>query len=162
MVAVIGTAIVQTLYTDGSDPIGQQIRINGLSFTVIGVLSSKSGGAGNQDKVVIAPITTVQSRLGGADARTSTGEYRVSNITVETTSASLNAQVQADITALLSDRHQIQYVGEEDFRIFSQGAIVDILNSILGLLTLFLGMIAGISLLVGGIGVMNIMLVTVT
>jgi len=161
MVAVIGTAIVQKLYPSG-DAVGQTMRINALTFTVIGVLQSSGGGQGNQDKVVIIPITTAQIRLGGDTAKTSTGEYRVSQIMVKATSNTTVNAARDDINALLTVRHQIQYVGQEDFNVFSQGAIQNTLDSILGLLTAFLGMIAGISLLVGGIGVMNIMLVSVT
>ncbi len=162
MVAVLGTGIVQKLFPNNPDPVGQVIRIDNLTFTVIGVLQARGGGGGNQDRTVVVPITTAQTRLGGDNARTSTGEYRVSQIALKTTSVEAINQTKADVSALLFDRHQIQYVGEEDFNVFTPGAILDTLDSILNLLTLFLGAIAGISLLVGGIGVMNIMMVTVT
>jgi putative ABC transport system permease protein len=162
MVAVIGTGIVQKFLPNGLDPIGQPIRINDLIFTVVGVLQSKGGGGGFQDRVTIVPITTAQTRLGGDAARTSTGEYRVSQISLKVTDAKAIPQAQTDVTTILSARHHVQYVGEEDFRVFTQGAILNTLDSVLGLLTLFLAMIAGISLLVGGIGVMNIMMVSVT
>jgi putative ABC transport system permease protein len=163
MVAVIGTGIVQKMFPGGADPIGQPLRINGQVFTVIGVLQSKGGGNGFQDRVVIVPISTAQTRLGTtANTRTSSGDYRVSQITMKATSEDALPQVQADVTNVLRARHQIQYVGLEDFRVFTPAAILNTVNSVLNLLTLFLGMIAGISLLVGGIGVMNIMLVSVT
>jgi len=161
MVAVIGSAIVTKLFPDGN-AVGQPMKINGQLFTVVGVLQSTGGGQGNQDRVVIVPITTAQIRLGGDSARTPTGEYRVAQVILKTSSTALVNAAKADITALMTARHQIQYVGQEDFNVFSQGAIQNTLDNVLGLLTLFLGMIAGISLLVGGIGVMNIMLVSVT
>ncbi len=162
MVVVIGTATAQKFFPNGMDPIGQPIRINDLIFTVVGVLQSKGGGNGFQDRVAIVPISTAQTRLGGDNARTSTGEYRVSQISLKVADSKMIPQAQADVTTILSARHHVQYVGEEDFRVFTQGAILNTLDSVLGILTLFLAMIAGISLLVGGIGVMNIMMVSVT
>jgi len=162
MNVVLGTAVVQKLFPTNPAPIGQPIRINNLTFTVIGVLQSTGGGFGNQDRTAIVPISTAQSRLGGAAARAADGEYIVSEMMVKAESPDVLTQTQADITSVLSARHHIRYVGLEDFTIFSQGNIVNSLNSVLSLLTLFLAMIAGISLIVGGIGVMNIMLVSVT
>jgi putative ABC transport system permease protein len=162
MDVVIGTGVVQKLFPSTTTPIGQPIRINNQTFTVIGVLQSTGGGFGNQDRVAIVPISTAQSRLGGANARADNGEYTVSQIMVKAESADTIAQTQGDITSVLSARHQIKYVGLEDFNVFSQGQILTSLNSVLSLLTLFLAMIAGISLIVGGIGVMNIMLVSVS
>ncbi|HVO44045.1 MAG TPA: ABC transporter permease [Aggregatilineales bacterium] len=162
MVVVLGPATAQKLFPNGLDPLGQPVLINNQIFSVVGVLQSKGGGNGFQDRSAIVPLTTAQDRLGGANARTASGEYRVSEILVKTESVDVIPQVQADITAVLSARHQIKYVGLEDFRTFTPSAILNSLNSVLSLLTLFLGMIAGISLLVGGIGVMNIMLVSVT
>jgi putative ABC transport system permease protein len=162
MVAVIGTAIVAQLFPGNPTPVGEVMRVNGQTFTIVGVLKARGGGTGNQDKVVVIPITTAQYRLGGDAARTADGQYRVSQIAVMTTGAKANAAVQAAITTLLSARHGVKYVGDEDFRIFSLGGIVNTLDSILGLLTVFLAAIASISLLVGGIGVMNIMMVSVS
>src|SRR5450432_460567 len=163
LVAVLGTAAVQTLFPTGNDPIGQPIHINNEVFTVVGVLAaSTSGGGGFQDRTVIIPITTALTRLGGTDARTASGEYRVSQISLRAISPDAMAQAQIDITNVLSVRHNVKYIGDEDFRVFSTAAILNSLNSVLSILTLFLGMIAGISLMVGGIGVMNIMLVSVT
>jgi len=161
LVAVIGSAIVTKLYP-GVDPLNQPLHINGQVFTVVGVLQSTSGGQGNADKVVLVPITTAFSRLASATARTAAGDYKLSQISVMAVAANAVNQVKTDITTLLSARHKIQYVGLEDFNVFSQGQILGTLDSILGLLQLFLGLIASISLLVGGIGVMNIMLVSVT
>src|SRR5258708_3480604 len=162
MDVVLGTAVVQKLFPNGANPVGQAIRINSQTFTVIGVLQSKGGGFGNQDRIAVIPISTAQQRLGGTSARAPDGEYTISQIMLKTSSADIVPQAQADITRVLSARHQIRYVGLEDFRVFTQGAILTSLNSVLTMLTLFLGMIAGISLIVGGIGVMNIMLVSVT
>lgn len=160
-VAVLGTGIIQKLFPDNSVPVGQTLRINGVVFNIIGILQSTSGGTGPQDKVVVIPITTAQIRLSGDTSQTTSGEYLVSQISVKATGPDAVPQVTADITALLSARHNSQSVAAQDFRIFSQGGILNSLNSILGLLTVFLAAIAGISLLVGGIGVMNIMLVSV-
>lgn len=161
-VAVLGPAMVTKLFDDGSDPIGQQIRVKDSVFTVVGVLKPQSGGFGSQDKTLSAPITTVQTRLGGDAARTASGEYRVGLIYLKATNDAAVKQAKIDIQAVLSERHEIKYKGDEDFTVFTQESILTTINSILSILTLFLGLIAGISLLVGGIGVMNIMLVSVS
>jgi len=109
----------------------------------------------------MVPISTAQLRLGGASARAPDGEYVVSEIMARAASADQVASAQTDITALLDARHQIRYSGLEDFNVFTPGGILTNLNNVLSILTLFLSLIAGISLLVGGIGVMNIMLVSV-
>lgn len=160
-VAVIGTGIVQKLFPNNTAPVGQTMRINGLVFNIIGVFQPSSGGAGNQDKVVVIPLTTAQIRLGGSSAQTTDGEYTVSQITVKAASADAVPDVTASITALLDARHNIQNPSLQDFRVFALGTVLNSLNSVLNLLTIFLAAIAGISLLVGGIGVMNIMLVSV-
>jgi putative ABC transport system permease protein len=161
MVAVIGTGVVQQLFPSGA-ALGELMRINNQSFTVIGILQSNSGGGGAGDRVVIVPITTFQQRLAPADDRTASGDYQLSQILVQTSGPDAVNQAKIDIGAVLFKQHQIQYVGEEDYNIFSQSTILDTLESVLSIVTLFLGMIAGISLLVGGIGVMNIMMVSVT
>ncbi len=160
-VVVLGATTVKKLFTDGSNPAGQQIRINDVPFEVIGVLASK-GGFGNADQVLIAPLTTVQIRLPGDSIRTTSGEYTLSSIYVKAVSEQALPKVQAQIEQVLLQRHHIQNTSNEDFRILSQEQILTSVNNTTSLITLFLGVIAGISLLVGGIGVMNIMLVSVT
>src|SRR5258708_7222166 len=118
LVAVIGTGVVQKLFPEGNDPIGQPIRINTITFTVVGVLQSNSGG-NFADRTVIVPITTAQSRLGGTDTRTTSGEYRISQIALKATSADVMAQAQIYITSVLSPRHHVQYIGERNFRSLS-------------------------------------------
>ena len=162
-VAVIGTTTARDLFGDDLDPIGQEVRIGNASFTVIGVLQTSGGtGFGDPDDTIVVPISTAQTRLARSSAQTSTGEYIVSSITVKTVSSDVIPTVKQQITDVLSQRHEIQFKGEEDFSLFSSDTIISSVNSVLGMITIFLGVVAGISLLVGGIGVMNIMLVTVT
>ena len=146
----------------GSDfPIGEQIRINGVSYEVIGILEESGGGlAGNTDDTVYVPLTTAQSRL--YTDRTRSGEKIVTAITVQAASSENVASAIDEITEVLRDRHGINYGDDDDFRIFDQSSLLDTVNAVIGSLTAFLGAIAAISLLVGGIGIMNIMLVSVT
>ncbi|HEU5314840.1 MAG TPA: ABC transporter permease [Chloroflexota bacterium] len=159
LVAVLGATTAQNLFP-GGDPVGQTVRVNQLNLRVIGVLESKGSGAlGNQDDVILAPLTMVQGRLNRA--RTARGGQTVNTIYVQLVDESPEtsaAAVQA-IGDLLRERHR---VAQDDFTIRSQQDLISSLNQITGMMTLFLGSIAGISLLVGGIGIMNIMLVSVT
>ncbi len=161
-VAVIGSSTATTLFGSNVEPVGQQIRANNVILTVIGVLQAVSGGFGGQDETMIIPITTLYQRFAGSTAQTSDGDYQVATIFVKATDNDAVPQVTADITSLMDIRHQIPYSGEEDFQVTSPAQIASTATNILGLLTVFLGLLAGISLLVGGIGVMNIMLVSVT
>jgi putative ABC transport system permease protein len=157
-VAVLGTNIVSQLFTDGQDPVGQAIRINNISFKVIGVLESKGGsGLGNQDDQILVPITTAMARL--SRARAGSGNV-VSQISVQVVDKNQMNAATEQIGVVLRDRHNIRY--EDDFTIRSQEDMLESASAISGVLTLFLGGVAGISLLVGGIGIMNIMLVSVT
>jgi len=159
MVAVLGSSVAETLFP-GTSPVGQYIMINGLRFTVIGVLQTKgSTGLGSQDDVVMAPITSVQYRL--SSSRTATGARNVSSISVQVVNANqVNAATQ-QITSLLEQRHNITN-GQDDFTITSQNSLIQSLQNSTQVWVILLGAIAGISLLVGGIGIMNIMLVSVT
>lgn len=159
MVAVLGSSVAETLFPD-TDPVGQYVKINGLRFTVIGVLQSKgSTGLGSQDDVVMAPITSVMYRL--SSTRTSAGGRSVSSINVEVVNANqVNAATQ-QITSILEQRHNITN-GQADFTITSQNSLIQSLQNSTQVWVILLGAIAGISLLVGGIGIMNIMLVSVT
>ncbi|MCW3034064.1 MAG: FtsX-like permease family protein [Solirubrobacterales bacterium] len=153
-VAVIGPTIVQELFA-GQSPVGQSIKVNGAGFTVVGVLASKgSNGATNQDDVVMSPITTVQDSL--------TGPGPIASITVQAKSeSSLNA-AEGEVTQILDERHQIKNTAEPGFNVLNQGSLLETSSSTSSVFTTLLGEVAAISLLVGGIGVMNIMLVSVT
>jgi len=156
-VVVLGPTTAQNLfgYTDGL--IGQTIRLNGQPFRIIGVLNSKGGGSfGNQDDRALVPLTTAQMRLIHRSPNN-----RVDSITVQAINAEFVTAATDEITQILQSRHRTT-VGADDFSVFTQQAILDIANTITGVLTVFLGGIAAISLLVGGIGIMNIMLVSVT
>lgn len=160
-VAALGFRAYQRLFEPGEYPINQTIQIDGVIFRVIGVMEEKGGsGFGNLDELVFVPFTTAQDRL--FRRRTTSGDYRVSVIYVSVQTADAMRQVQEDITLLLRARHNISYLNEDDFSVINQADLISIFGDILGALTLFLGAIAGISLLVGGIGIMNIMLVSVT
>jgi putative ABC transport system permease protein len=160
-VAVLGASVAQTLF-GGADPIGQVIRISsgrtGLPFRVVGVMESKGGTSlGNQDNQVIIPITTLTSRL--QVQRTAQGASRVSQIDVQVTDkGQLDTAVQ-QIGDLLRTQHRVT---TDDFTIQSQQDTLQALTDSTNTFTVLLGSIAGISLLVGGIGIMNILLVSVT
>jgi putative ABC transport system permease protein len=153
-VAVLGQTVVEELFA-GQSPVGQSVKVNGASFEVVGVLASKgSNGATNQDDVVMAPITTVQDSL--------TGPGPVSSITVQAKSeSSLNA-AEGEVAEILEERHQIKDTAEPGFSVLNQGSLLETSSSTSSVFTTLLGEVAAISLLVGGIGVMNIMLVSVT
>jgi putative ABC transport system permease protein len=157
-VAVLGSQAALDLFS-GDDPIGQTVYVNRVPFRVIGVMRSKGGGGfQSPDSSVIVPITSALSRLTGA--RFSRGGRTVSSINVQVVDKKLMDQATQEIAALLRERHRVVY--EDDFQIQSQQDIVQSATQITGIMTLFLSAIAGISLLVGGIGIMNIMLVSVT
>lgn len=154
-VAVLGPTTAEDLFGENVAPIGQIIRINGNQFTVVGVTVSKGGsGFGSQDDVIYIPISTAQQYLSG-------GDY-VTAIDIQAQNADQMALMQAEITALLRQRHNLKGSAADDFSIMNQNDIVETASSITGTFTMLLGAIAGISLLVGGIGIMNMMLTTVT
>ena len=158
LVVVLGSDVAATLFGDETS-IGQSIKISGRQFKVIGVLVSKgSTGFGSTDDMVVAPITTVQSRL--YSQRTTSGSESVQTINVQVVSANNTDAAIEQITAILRQRHKI--TGDDDFTISSQQETIDMLKASTQVWVLFLGAISGISLLVGGIGIMNIMLVSVT
>jgi putative ABC transport system permease protein len=161
-VAVLGTTVVERLFGDKTlDPIGETIRINDRVFTVIGVMTEKAPGfIGDENDAVWIPISTAQTRM--ARARTRDGGYRVDLMTVQAVSEERMGQAALEIETYLSDAHGVTFQGEQDFAIFNQSDLLSSLGQVTGVLTVFLGIIAGISLLVGGIGIMNIMLVSVT
>jgi putative ABC transport system permease protein len=154
-VAVLGPDVQESLFGTDNNAIGQSIRINKITFTVIGVTKTKGGsGMGSQDDVIYIPLSTAQRFLTGNDY--------VGTISVQVSSQKLMTQVQDDITNLLLSRHNISDSTLADFRIMNQSDVVASASSITGTLTILLGSIAGISLIVGGIGIMNMMLTTVT
>ncbi|MBN2116413.1 MAG: ABC transporter permease [Anaerolineales bacterium] len=156
-VVILGTEVAEDLFGHADGVTGETVRIEGQPFRVIGVLESKGGGAGgSEDNQVLVPFTTAQTRLvrrGGSD--------RVDIIYVQAVSGDVVVQAADEISAILRARHRTE-VGADDFTVFSQQSLLDIFQTITGVLTTFLGGIAAISLLVGGIGIMNIMLVSVT
>jgi putative ABC transport system permease protein len=161
-VVVLGDTVAQQLFPDG-DPIGQTVRMSvggrtGNNFRVIGVAQAKgASGLGNTDDAVYVPITTVMARLFAQ--RTARGAPNVSVINVQVTSESVMDDTVSQIGDLLRTRHK---VAQDDFSVQSQQDFLNTFNQIAGTFTLLLGAIAGISLVVGGIGIMNIMLVSVT
>jgi len=155
-VAIIGTDVADTLFGHRDGLIGETIRIEGQPFRIIGVLQSLGGSAfGSEDNVVNVPITTAQTRL---IRRTND---RVDTILVQATTADSVDQATQEIRDILRYRHRT-LLGVDDFTVFTQQDFVETAKTITNVLTIFLGGIAGISLLVGGIGIMNIMLVSVT
>ncbi len=159
-VVVLGSTVATDLFGDPVSAIDQSIRINSQTFRVIGVLTSKGGtGFMNQDDQIFVPLTTAQTRLIGNS--TFRGAKSVSTINVQVDSTTNVSSVEKDITSLLEQRHNVQ-PGADDFTITSQQDTLAAATSVTNTLSIFLGGIAGISLLVGGIGIMNIMLTTVT
>src|SRR5512134_1353253 len=156
-VVLLGPEVAEALFGHADGVTGETIRIEGQPFRVIGVLETKGGGAfGSEDNQVIVPFTTAQARL----IRRSTND-RVDIIFVQAVSGDVADQAVDEIAQILRTRHRTP-VGADDFTVFSQQDLLATFQSITGILTIFLGGIAGISLLVGGIGIMNIMLVSVT
>ena len=156
-VVLLGPETAKTLFGHSDGVTGETVRIEGQPFRVIGVLESRGGGAfGSEDNQAIIPFTTAQARL----LRRSTTD-RVDIIFVQAASGDVVPQAADEISQILRTRHRTP-IGEDDFTVFTQQDLLSTFQSITGILTIFLGGIAGISLLVGGIGIMNIMLVSVT
>ncbi len=154
-VAVIGPTTASTLFGEGADPLGKTVRINGQVFTIVGVTVSKGGtGFQNQDDVLYVPLTTAQKQLFGASNLTS--------IALTASNEDVMTQAQNEVGYLLLSRHNISDPSQADFSIVSQQDILNTVSSVTGTFTTLLSGVAAISLLVGGIGIMNIMLVTVT
>jgi putative ABC transport system permease protein len=152
--AVIGPTVKTDLFAD-TDPIGQAIRIKGIEFKVIGVTKAKGGsGFGSQDDMIFIPLSSAQKFLAGDDY--------VSTISVQGTDADTLTALQQNITDVLLERHKIKDPTAADFSTFNQADIVATASSVTSTFTILLGAVAGISLLVGGIGIMNMMLTTVT
>jgi putative ABC transport system permease protein len=155
-VALIGADTANNLFKTTEGVVGQTIRIEGQPFRIIGLLTAKGGGGmGSQDNVVLIPYTSAASRL----IRRNNNKVDVAYI--QAVDANVVDKASEELTQILRSRHHI-VVGPDDFTIMSQKDIVSTVQNITGVFTIFLGGIAGISLLVGGIGIMNIMLVSVT
>ena len=157
-VAVLGANVAETLF-EGVDPIGQQMRMGNNVVRVIGILESKEGGIGSANDSTLIPLSALQQMV--AQSRTSQGERVVSSIALTVSDESQTDYVIEKITSLLRSRHQLGPGVDNDFSITSMEELTSMLSETVGTLTLLLGAIAAISLLVGGIGVMNIMLVSV-
>jgi len=155
-VAVLGPTTRDDLFGVGAtNVIGQRVRINGIDFRVIGVTVSKGGsGFNNTDDTIYAPLTAVQQLL--------VGDSHLSEISVQASSADDITSVEAQITTLLLSRHKISNAAQADFNVLSQSDIAATASTVTGTFTIVLASIAGISLLVGGIGIMNMMLTAVT
>lgn len=154
-VAVIGPTTRDDLFGEGADVVGQTIRINKLDFKIIGVTKSKGGsGFTNQDDIIFIPLSTAQRYLSG--------DKYLSTISVSITSSDATTQAQTDITDLISKNHKIKEGATADFSTLNQADIAATASSVTRILTILLGSVAGISLVVGGIGIMNMMLTNVT
>lgn len=154
-VAVLGPTVATDLFGEGVDPVGQNIRVNNQSLKVIGVTVAKGGsGMQSQDDMIFVPLTTAQKQLFGVDY--------VSTISIEAVSAAAMTDAQDEVGYFLLGLHKFNDPAQADFTIMSQQDILGAANQITGTLTALLSGIAAISLVVGGIGIMNIMLVTVT
>jgi putative ABC transport system permease protein len=154
-VAVLGPATRDELFGEEVDPIGQKVRIGSLEFTVIGLTQSKGGsGFSNADDVIYIPLTVAQRYFTGSDT--------LSSINVQVTEEKQMSLVQQEITNLLLLRHRISDPNSADFSVVNQADLISTVTEVTGTMTLLLAAIAGISLLVGGIGIMNMMLTTVT
>jgi putative ABC transport system permease protein len=160
-VAVLGSQTANDLF-GGLSPIGKMISINGIKFEVVGVLESKgSSGFGSSDDAIFVPLDTGYDKLFGATA-TYNDKKIVNNISVSVGTTEAMDTVSAQIEFLLRRAHKLASSDQLDFNVLSQADLLSTLSSVTQTLTIFLGAIAGISLLVGGIGIMNIMLVSVT
>jgi len=155
-VCVLGSEVAKNLFDQGQDPVGQVIRIRSIPFRVLGVLKSKgeSGGFFNRDDMIAVPYTTCMRRFAGIDY--------VNSIDVSAVSSDMMAEAKREIEVLLRDRHKIMPGSDDDFTVRNMSDVAESAAESTQIMTILLGSIAGISLLVGGIGIMNIMLVSVT
>ena len=153
-VAVVGQTIVENLFPGGISPVGQSMRINGVNFTIIGVLEEKGdSGMSDQDDIVYIPLTTAQQRF--------TGSQTLRSINVQATSTEALAPLKNYITTLLRQRHRLAENADDDFRIQDMSELLSTIEDTTKMMSFLLGGIAAVSLIVGGIGIMNIMLVSV-
>ncbi len=160
-VIVLGQTTLNHLFAPDEEALGETVRVNGIPFRVVGILEPKGATPfGDEDDTAIVPYSTASARLFAA--RTAHGEPRVSLILVQVADPGRQAAAIAQVEAVLRDRHDIPYRGDDDFTVLSEQDLMLAFQQVTGVLTVFLGAIASIALLVGGIGIMNIMLVSVT
>jgi putative ABC transport system permease protein len=160
-VAVLGATVAKELFEPDEYPIGQTIKLNDVPFKVIGVLEEKGGGGfGDEDNVVMIPISTAQTRLFSAGSVR--GDLIVSAIFIQVGTQDKMSEVADRIAEVLRERHRISFRDDDDFTVINQADLIQVFGDFTAVFTLVLGAIAGISLVVGGIGIMNIMLVSVT
>ena len=157
-VAVLGSKTATDLFKTES-PLGETIRISGTQFEVIGILEKKGGFIGSADDFIIIPLTTMQARLLG---QTSARGRPIQTIAVKAMSTDLINAAREEVTTILRQRHSIREGEDDDFTIIDMQEILNSMRQVLGIMQVFLGSVGAISLLVGGIGIMNIMLVSVT
>ncbi len=155
-VCIVGKTVVDELFPDGQDPIGKTIRFKSIPFRIIGVLKSKGYNSFgmDQDNLIIAPYTTVMKRL--------TAQTYLSSINCSAITEDMTDDAISELTSILHEQHKIKDDGEDDFTIRSQQEIMETMSSTMDTVTLILVVAAAFSLLVAGIGIMNIMLVSVT
>jgi putative ABC transport system permease protein len=160
MVCVLGSYTSETLFGD-SDSVGEMIKVGSRHFRVVGIMESKGGGEEySEDDRILIPLTTLGMRID--PQLTPRGEHIVSRINVQAADQEHMERVKEEIVPLLRERHKLPEHEEDDFEVTTQEDIMDMISNITGILIILLGSIAGISLLVAGIGIMNIMLVSVT
>ena len=160
-VAVLGATVAKELFEEYEYPIGQTIKLNDVPFKVIGVLEEKGGGGfGDEDNVVMIPISTAQTRLFNAGSVR--GDLIIGVIFIQVATQDRMDETSDRITEVLRERHRISFKDDDDFTVVNQADLIQVFGEFTAVFTTVLGAIAGISLLVGGIGIMNIMLVSVT
>jgi putative ABC transport system permease protein len=160
-VAVLGDTVADELFEEFEYPIGQTIKLNDVPFRVIGVLEEKGGGGfGDEDNIVMIPISTAQTRLFNAGSVR--GDLIISVMYVQVVTQDQMGEVADRIAEVLRERHRISFRDDDDFTVVNQADLIAVFGEFTAVFTTVLGAIAGISLLVGGIGIMNIMLVSVT
>jgi putative ABC transport system permease protein len=160
-VAILGANVADELFEAFETPLGQTVKLNGVPFEVIGVMKEKERGLfGDENNDVLIPLSTAQTRLYKAGAFR--GELKVSAIYVQVANQERMDSVSEDIDQVLREQHRIGPDDKKDFTIISQGELLQFGSSVTAALSIFLGSIAAVSLVVGGIGIMNIMLVSVT
>jgi putative ABC transport system permease protein len=159
-VAVLGQTAYEKLFPNGESPLGETIKIDQVNFEVIGLMEEKGGsGFNDQDDLILVPLNTAQRRL--FPSRRIDGKFRIDFINVQVVDESRQEQAIAQIEETLRAMHNIGFGDEDDFTVLSQSELLGAFSQVTRILTIFLTVIASISLLVGGIGIMNIMLVSV-
>ncbi len=155
-VCIVGKTVSDTIFGKGADPVGQTIRFSNIPFKIIGILKEKGQNSmgQDQDNMILAPYTTVQRRLLAIT--------HIQTIVASAVSEEKSEQAIAEIKTILRKQHKLKEGDDDDFTVRSQAELIQTLSSVSDMLTMLLGAIAGISLLVGGIGIMNIMFVSVT